>query len=116
VSSKATPIMPLARPEYTPNTRSRSSSCTSAELEYVVDENGLIEPGSAHVLRSTDPQFADAVINVLPAWHYQPAMKDGKPVRQITRYKATVQTVTVAVPAGSGPPRSLPPGTRVPNC
>lgn len=91
-------------------------TCYSAEVEFVVNATGYPESNTAHVVRANDQGFADAVLAAVRTWRYQPAMKDGKPVRQIVDERRMAQTAVVAAPAGapvaSRPPTNLPP----PNC
>ncbi|HSA56680.1 MAG TPA: hypothetical protein VLE53_13305 [Gemmatimonadaceae bacterium] len=91
--------------------------CFVAQLEFVVDSAGLPEPGTARVVHSNEPGFAQAVLASLPDWRYRPALRAGVPVRQIVSERRTSALVTriVAVPAGSGPP-SVPPPTSPPRC
>jgi hypothetical protein len=114
LASNAVAITPRANPDYRPTERRPTSSCSSVELEFVVDEAGLIETNTARVVRSTNQQLTEAVVAVLPAWRYKPAMKDGKPVRQIVNDKVTIQTQVVAVPAGTVPSRGTTAPPRAP--
>jgi Gram-negative bacterial TonB protein C-terminal len=91
------------RPNYQPS--GRPSGCFSAEVEFVVDTAGFPEVETVRVVRTNEPGFAQAVLNVVPSWRYQPAVREGRKVRQIKMEKRMVAFRTVAVPAGSGPPR-----------
>ena len=109
VKTKAVLLTKDIRPDFRPpTTNSKSGSCYSAELEYVVNEKGEVETKTARVVRTTDPALADAVISILPQWKFEPAKLNGVAVRQIVsdKYSMQTQVVTVVVPAGSGPPPS----------
>ncbi|MDB4913376.1 MAG: hypothetical protein JWM95_1020 [Gemmatimonadetes bacterium] len=66
-----------------PDYRPTQTGCISADVEYVVDEKGMVETKSAHVVRTTKDTFGEAVLSMLPRLRYEPAMRDGVPVRQI---------------------------------
>ena len=53
--------------------------------EFVVDSTGLIEPESVRIVSATQPAFASAVAAALGEAVFQPAVLDGKRVRQIVR-------------------------------
>jgi hypothetical protein len=90
------------------------SGCFTADVEMVVDSLGRPEAQTAHVVRTSDKRFGDAVVATLSFWKYEPALLDGQPVRQIVleRLKASVGarpvTTDVLVPKGSPPPRPVP--------
>lgn len=90
--------------------------CFLAQVEFVVDTAGVPEAESGRVVQTNEASFARAVLASVPDWRYRPALRDGKPVRQIVTERRTTGTVTriVAVPQGSGPP-SLPP-PQAPRC
>jgi hypothetical protein len=102
-----------AHPNFRPD--SRAPTCYSADLEFVVDSLGKPEVGTARLVRTSYEPFARAVLETLQAWEYQPAVRDGKTVRQIVTAHQTAATMSVVVPAGSGPP-SRPPSQRPPTC
>jgi hypothetical protein len=91
-----------------------NGQCYSVELEFVVGEHGAPELGTARVVRSNDPSFADAWLKTLATWRYEPAIRAGKPVRQIVDERRTAATQVMLVPKGSPPPG--PPRERTPNC
>jgi hypothetical protein len=104
-------------PDFTgATTPSRGTQCHSVDLEFVVDTRGVPEGGTARVVRTNDPEFADAWLKVVPALKYDPAMVGTTPVRQIVNEHFTAVSGTVVVKMGSGlpssPPRDMPP----PNC
>jgi hypothetical protein len=55
------------------------------------------------------------VLETLQAWRYEPAMRDGKTVRQIVIAHEAAATSVVVVPAGSPPP-TRPSSPRPPTC
>ena len=82
--------------DFRPLTRLR---CYNAVIEFVVDSTGAPEAETAHVLRTTTPDFAEAIVTTLPRFRYRPARKDGVPVRQIVRIERKV-TSTIVVSGG----------------
>lgn len=79
-----------------------STSCYSAEVEFVVDAAGMYEPGTARVVRASSQPFAEAIVAVLPRYKFDPAMVDGVAVRQITSIKRSAE-VMVRVVSSNGP-------------
>jgi len=65
--------------------------------EFVVDTLGRVEVGTVGIISSTAQAFVDAVRAALPGASFVPAMKDGRPVRQIVQqpfeFDARRQTV-----------------------
>ncbi len=94
-------------PDFRPDPMER---CYSAEIEFVVNQIGLPEAETARLVHTTDRRFAEAVYQTIPRLRYHPALRDGAPVRQIVDFKSAMQSVLVAVPAGSGPPTRPPMG------
>ena len=74
--------------------------CYSAEWQFVVGENGLPEVETARLVRASDPQFADAVRAMIGQLRYQPAVRDGSPVRQIVTRRESAQVRPQSVAAG----------------
>lgn len=91
--------------------------CYFAQVEFVVDSAGVPEAGTGRVLQSNEPTFAQAVLASSVGWRYRPALRNGRPTRQIVteRRVAGIVTRTVLVPQGSGPP-SAPPPPQAPRC
>lgn len=56
----------------------------SVDVKFVIDSTGRIDMRSVHVVRSTDPEFTNAVMRVLPSFRFNPALVDGHPVRWVT--------------------------------
>jgi len=55
--------------------------------EFVVDSAGRIENGTLGIISSTAPLFTDAVRVALESASYVPAIKDGRPVRQLVQQR-----------------------------
>ena len=51
--------------------------------EFVVDAQGRVEPGTLGIISFSHPLFADAVRRAVAAAVFSPALKAGKPVRQL---------------------------------
>lgn len=100
-----TDVHPDFRPTQT------GTKCYSAEVEFVVDAKGEVETKTARVLRATDDALGESVIAMLPKLHFEPAMRDGQPVRQIATQKSALQTAVMVSPAGAGRPPAPPRGT-----
>jgi TonB family protein len=61
-------------------------------VEFVVDKTGSVESGSAHVVKSTNPLFTSAVLDVLPQMRFVPAEIGGVRVRQLVHQPFTFVT------------------------
>ena len=70
--------------------------CYSATVEFVVDTLGFPEVGTARVVRSTDPAFAQSAVAMLSRLKYEPARRGGMPVRQITTIEPKVSMVVAS--------------------
>lgn len=55
--------------------------------EFVVDSAGRVEDGTLGIISSTAPWFTDAVRVALETASYVPAIKDGRPVRQLVQQR-----------------------------
>ncbi len=112
VDHEATLVSTSVHPDFRPEPGSRVG-CFVADLEFVVDTTGRVEPGTTRVVRQNNGEFADAVAAIVSRLRYTPATLYGAPVRQITALTQRLSIVEVLVPAGSPPPR---PTTRPPTC
>jgi hypothetical protein len=102
-----------ARPDFRPDVSlAFRDACYSAEIQFVVDENGTPETEDARVIHSNNPAFASAAIDAIAKWRYRPALLNGVAVRQITKEKLGMAAVVVTVPAGQTPR----PPVRAPVC
>lgn len=72
------------KPAYPPALK---SSGISGEVwaQFVVDETGRVDMRTFKALKSPDPQFTAAVKAVLPKWRLDPAIKQGKKVKQVVQ-------------------------------
>lgn len=100
------------RPDFRPP--EMRTACYSADLKFVVDSTGKPEPSTAKLLRATNREFGEAVLATLWSWKYEPAIRNGVPVRQIVTRHQTLSTAVVVVPAGSPPPAHPP--EHLPRC
>ena len=99
VTTKAVFLTQNIAPEFRPPTQNvRSGACYSVELEYVVDEQGLVEANTARVVKTNNQAFAEA------------------PVRQIVSDKRAMQTMVVVMPAGQKPSASARPPRATTSC
>ena len=57
--------------------------CVVVEMLFVVDSTGKVVTGSASVVTTNDPEYAELMVTSLPKWRYEPARKDKKPVAQL---------------------------------
>jgi Carboxypeptidase regulatory-like domain/TonB-dependent Receptor Plug Domain/Gram-negative bacterial TonB protein C-terminal len=55
--------------------------------EFVVDSVGRVEAGTVGIISSTAPLFTDAVRVALETANYVPAIKEGRPVRQLVQQR-----------------------------
>jgi outer membrane biosynthesis protein TonB len=63
----------------------------SADLQFVIDRDGRVDPGSVQVTRATHPAFGEAARGGLarPECRYTPGSYRGAPVRALVRQRAT---------------------------
>ena len=96
-------------PEFHPT--NPRAQCYSADVEFVVDTMGKPELATARLGKANDDEFATSMLAVLARWKYDPAILDGKRVRQIVSHHQAVSLTRVVVAPGSSlpsqPPRSL---------
>lgn len=87
----------------------QAPACASAEVEFVVGEDG-VPRGPIRTIRSSSPDFLNRLREAVPFMRYTPAMKDGKPVAQVVRYRTGIRRVVVS---SGGRPAAA---SRAPNC
>lgn len=114
VDTKAQAVNPSARIDFQP--ARGGTNCYSAEVEFVVNATGFPETNTARVVRANDQSFGEAVLAAVRTLRYQPAIKNGQPVRQIVSERRMAQTAVVAVRAGSAMPTRPPANAPRPNC
>ncbi|MGH7471598.1 MAG: hypothetical protein ACRENP_26900 [Longimicrobiales bacterium] len=107
VDARAVLLNPNVAIDYRPTITS-GSRCYEVQLVFVVDARGIPETQSARVVKATEPNLANAVLASLGQFRYQPAQKEGVPVRQIVQFGRRMSVGLVAVRSGTPPPR--PPG------
>jgi TonB family protein len=59
------------------------------DAQFMVNEDGKIDPSSVQILRSSGDAFTKAVRDVLPTLRYEPATVQGKKVPQLTQQTFT---------------------------
>lgn len=93
---------PSVRVDYRPTGRPRPGSveCHYAEVHLVVDASGNPELETARLGSTNERGWGQAVLASVRNWKYEPAQKDGKPVRQIVRERRTAALVVAAVRSG----------------
>jgi protein TonB len=57
--------------------------------QFVVNADGTVDPGTFKVLRATDSRFVAAVKNLLSTMKFDPAVVDGRSVRQLQQMPFT---------------------------
>jgi hypothetical protein len=71
-------------PKY-PEAFSRAHVPGEVQMQFVVGPDGRARPETYRLLRTTAPEFARAVREVLPTYRYSPAMIDGKAVAMVVQ-------------------------------
>ena len=89
VRTQAKLLTPQVAPDWNP--APGGATCYSAEVEFVVDANGMYEPGTARVVRASSQPFAESIVAVLPKYKFDPATIDGLPVRQVFNVKRSAE-------------------------
>lgn len=94
------------RPSVTPQTLP-AEMCYTAEVRAVVGPDGRVVPGTARLVRSSDPSYGQAVMEGVPSWRYRPAEVGGQPVRQVVQEKrmAAIQVRIAGQGRNPSPPR-----------
>jgi TonB family protein len=84
-----TPAVPIRQemPRW-PTLPFRVSGSMRGLLEVVIDETGAVE--SATMRQSLNSLYDDALLKQAKTWRYQPATKDGKPVKYLRRIQVVV--------------------------
>ena len=94
----------------------RGTQCYSAEVKFVVGPKGNPESETVKIVRASNGEFGDAWARVVPRLRYDPAMKDGVPVRQIVVEHFVTGTTTVVVRKGDPLPPNVAGNAARPNC
>lgn len=58
-------------------------------LQFVIDENGRVEPGSVEILSSSNDEFAAAARRIVSSMRFSPAKSGGRSVRVMTTLPVT---------------------------
>ena len=117
VSSKAYLLTTDIHPDFQASRAAmKSGVCAVAEVDYVVGADGYVEARTAHIVKTNNPTYADAVVAILPQWRFEPAKLDGVPVRQIISAKEWIQGGVVVMPAGQKPSPSARAPRTTPSC
>lgn len=74
-----------------PNVLRSSGLAGTVVVRFVVDTNGVLEPGSMEILHATHSAFADAVRAWLPRTRYFAAEAAGRRVRQLVEQRVEFQ-------------------------
>jgi TonB family protein len=83
VDQRATPTHEGALTAVYPAELLSEGAAGSVLVEYVVDARGSVEPETISIVSSTHPLFSAAAILAAKRATYNPAMKNGTPVRQV---------------------------------
>ncbi|MES2179933.1 MAG: energy transducer TonB [Gemmatimonadota bacterium] len=86
-----------AGPDYPPELRKKGIE-GYASLRFVVDSTGLIDLASVEVLEATNPEFAQAVRDVMPRMRFRPAKQGATAVRQISEQRFRFRLESPVVP------------------
>lgn len=88
VDSVATRYLDSAAPAYPPDLLSQNVE-GSVNTEYIVDTSGYADTASLVIVRSTHPEFTQAVREALPYMHFRPAKVGNQKVRQLVEQQFT---------------------------
>lgn len=55
--------------------------------QFVVNEQGIPEPSTVKILKSSEPAFAEAVLTAVPDMRYSPAQAGGRAVKQLVQQR-----------------------------
>jgi TonB family protein len=72
------------KPRY-PAALKRSGVSGDVLVQFVVDEAGRVDMRTFESLRSSGPEFTAAVKEALPTWRFDPAIRQGKKVKQVVQ-------------------------------
>lgn len=90
----------------------RDGSCFRAEFEFVVDTAGFPELATIHETSSNNAGFSQAVRDAIFRLRYEPARREGAPVRQLVAYRQSAAVRRVLTSS----PYVTPPASRPPRC
>ena len=84
VEQQAAPLRGSPSPGYPEVLRAHNIQ-GQAVFQFVVDTIGMVELSSVRVLKSTNPLFALAVYQKMPAMRFEPAQVGGRHVKEIVQ-------------------------------
>src|SRR5688572_7818856 len=84
-----------------------SAGCYTAEFTMVVDEKGLPIERSIALVRTNSQSYAQAIRNQISGLRFDPAKKDGMPVRQFYNHESKMRYAVSR--SGTSPTRRPPP-------
>jgi len=73
----------------------RPGACFRVEVRFIVDAQGIPEPGTAALISTNNAGFGNAFLALVPDLRYQPARLNGRPVRQVVTFRESIGAVTV---------------------
>jgi hypothetical protein len=68
-----------------------------AVARYVVDREGHVEASTITLDSASSPELGRRLLSVLPRWRYYPALRRGRPVRQLTEVEVVKHGHGIAV-------------------
>lgn len=80
-----------------------NAGCYTADFTLVVDEKGVPVARSVRLVRANSQSYARAIEEMVHGLRFEPAKKDGMPVRQFYEYEAKMQYRSMSG-TGSRPP------------
>jgi len=79
-------------PSWTPTSATQKISTFKGAVRLIVDEHGMIE--SAEMLASVYPTYNALLLKAAKTWRYQPAMRNGVPVRYATTLEIVLRPLS----------------------
>lgn len=105
VDSAVTRYANSASPSYPPDLLAKHIEGT-VYTEYVVDTTGLADPASLVIVRSTHPEFTEAVREAMPYMRFRPAKFGTQKVRQLVEQQFTFRIQPPPPDSAGGPQRT----------
>lgn len=68
-----------------------------AVARYVVDQGGHVEVSTIVLDSASAPELGRRLLSVLPSWRYYPALRNGRPVRQLTEVEVVKRGHGIAI-------------------
>lgn len=70
------------------------AGCLTAEVSFVVNTAGRVEPATVTLVETSYPEFGHVVLATIERLRYRPAQLDGQPVRQLVTYSRSGKAPT----------------------